>query len=112
MPQTRIRVQLQEGHNDLKSITNAGDALTYLQVAMAVRTLHDNTADLFPKKSDQLAYKSAADRLCQKLKQAMEGKFLAVTAGNQFREQFQATRDGRAKLYRIDVEINGELVAS
>lgn len=109
MAPSRIRVQLQEGHNDLHSIKNSGHGLTYLEVAMAVRTLHENTCDLFPGKIDQVAYERATNKLCQKLERAMKGQFAGRTAGNQFREQFSATRNGKRRTYRIDVEITGPL---
>jgi hypothetical protein len=109
MSATRIRVQLQEGRNDLKSVTLTRHGLSYLDVAMAVRTLHENSEDLFPKRNDREAYRRATDNLVRTLYRAMTGRFQAVSAGNQFREQFQATREGRTAIYRIDVEIMGML---
>ena len=109
MTPTRIRVQLQQGRTDLGSVTNARVGLTYLEIAMAVRTLNANTRDQFPKKVDQMAYDAAANKLVRTLEQAMNSKFEARTAGNQFREEFWAAREGKRALYRIDVEIAGSV---
>ena len=109
MSETRIRVQLQEGHNDLHSVTNRGPTITYLQVAMALRTLYENSVDLFPRKSDQGSYRRAVDRLCDKMKQARDTKFEPSTGLNQFREEFTATREGKTRRHRVDVEITGPL---
>lgn len=109
MSATRIRVQLQQGHHDLKSYTLTRHGISYLDVAMAVRTLHENTEDLFPKRNDREAYRRATDNLVKTLYRAMTGRFQVVSAGNQFREQFQATREGKTALYRIDVEFTGTL---
>ena len=112
MTVTRIRVQLQEGHNDLHSVTNLRHGMTYLEVAMAVRTLHANTCHLFPKRLDQIAYQRVIDRLCATLERAMRGRFAGKTAGNQFREQFPATREGKTAIYRVDVEVTGPLATA
>jgi hypothetical protein len=109
---SRIRIQLQTGSTNIKSVTNEGLGLTYLQVAMAVRTLHANTCDLFSKKTDQIKYEQAANTLCQTLERANNGRFEGRTAGNQFREEFWATRNGKTAMYRIDVEIKGSLATA
>jgi hypothetical protein len=109
---TRIRVQLQEGHNDIQSVTNERIGLTFLEIAMAVRTLHENTRDLFPKKNDQVAYDNAVERLCAELGRARSGRFIAQSAGNQFREKFQATRGGKTATYRIDIEVAGPIAVA
>jgi hypothetical protein len=112
MTPTRLRVQLQQGLTNLDSVLNTRAGLTFLEIAMAVRTLHANTRDQFPKKIDQMAYDRAATKLVTTLEQAMQGRFEPRTAGNQFREEFWATRNGKRALYRIDVEVKGPIAAA
>jgi len=83
--------------------------LTFLEIAMAVRTLHANTQGLFHKDVDRTAYGAAVDKLCNKFERARNTHFVAQTAGNQFREEFWATRNGSRAIYRIDVEVAGPI---
>lgn len=105
---TRAVAQLQEGHNHLDSVKNQREGLTFTEVYMLVLTLHARTEGLFPNRTDQDAYRRAVEKLREHLARASRTQF-SSTGGNQFRETFQATRDGKRRTYRIDIEVSGRL---
>ncbi len=104
-----MRVQLQTGNRDVvPSLVMHGDVITYLQVAMMVRTLAETTVgwNVFTRKRDGEACIDAAFKLVRALERAMDGNHFAGD-GNVYRETFKATEKGRPAQYRLDVEVRG-----